>query len=69
MVTNRTNDSDVTTSVGLGLNPRSVTAYTLAGSAGWNSDHNDASVTTRSVSLNGAYTFPKASITILEITP
>ncbi|MNK95315.1 hypothetical protein D3C87_1155460 [compost metagenome] len=69
MVTNRTNDSDVTTSVGLGLNPRSVTAYELKGSAGWNSDHSSASVSTKPVSLNTPYTFPKASITILEITP
>ncbi|HEY9855993.1 MAG TPA: hypothetical protein V6D05_09670, partial [Stenomitos sp.] len=68
MVTNRTNDTDVTSQVALGFTPKQVTAYTLRGNSGWNST-NDVSTSTTSTSLANGYTFPKASVTILEVTP
>ncbi|HEY9856971.1 MAG TPA: hypothetical protein V6D05_14610, partial [Stenomitos sp.] len=69
MVTNRTQSEAVTAKLALGLNPRNVNAYVLSGSNGWDSDENSTHVETKAVSLNGAYTFPAASVTILEITP
>ncbi len=68
MVTNRTNDSDVSTHVALGFTPKQVTAHTLRGNSGWNST-TDVYTTSTAASLSGAYTFPKASVTILEVTP
>ncbi len=69
MVTNRTNDSDVTTNVALGFTPKAATAHVLKGSNGWASDHTNTSVSSASANLSKAYTFPRASVTIFEITP
>jgi hypothetical protein len=65
MVLNRTNDTDVPTSVNVGFNPSSVTAYTMSGPSGWDSA-NATTATTSGVSLNN-YNFNRATITILQI--
>ncbi|MEB3330028.1 MAG: discoidin domain-containing protein [Candidatus Sericytochromatia bacterium] len=65
MVVNRLNDAPVAADVSVGFTPGRVTAYTLTDAAGW--DATNATVQTRSVNSLQGYTFPKASVTILEI--
>ncbi|MDB5097347.1 MAG: alpha-L-arabinofuranosidase, partial [Cyanobacteria bacterium RYN_339] len=65
MVLNRTNDSDITSAVNVGFTPSAVTAYTLAGTTGW--DSANGTVATSTPNLAGM-TFKKASVTILEIS-
>ncbi len=69
MVTNRTQSEAVNAKLALGFTPKSATAHVLSGTAGWDSDENNTKVETKAVGLNGAYSFPAASVTILEITP
>jgi alpha-L-arabinofuranosidase len=66
MVTHRSNDADVKSTINVGFTPTSVTAYELSDPTGW--DAANATIKTiTNPSLNG-YTFKKASVTILEIT-
>ncbi|MNY83484.1 hypothetical protein D3C86_2262930 [compost metagenome] len=53
----------------MGFNPKSATAYQLSGTAGWNSGEGQVKMETKAANLNGAYSFPAASVTILEVTP
>jgi hypothetical protein len=64
IVTNRTNDADVTAKVDVGFTPTAVSAYELAGT--WDAA-NGTEATVASPNL-GAYTFKRASVTIFEMT-
>jgi hypothetical protein len=65
MVVNRLNDAPVAADVAVGFVPSRVTAYTLTDAGGWSAAN--ATVQTRTVSSLQGYSFPKASVTILEI--
>ncbi|MNT37171.1 hypothetical protein D3C72_1732940 [compost metagenome] len=64
IVTNRTNDADVTADLNVGFTPSSATAYELAGS--WDA----ANGTERTIAAPNLkdYTFKRASVTIFELT-
>ncbi|MNL82186.1 hypothetical protein D3C87_2095100 [compost metagenome] len=53
----------------MGFNPKSATAYQLTGTNGWNSGEGQVKMETKAANLSGAYSFPAASVTILEVTP
>jgi hypothetical protein len=65
MVVNRTNEGPVTTDVAVGFTPSRVTAYTLADTAGW--DAANGTVQTRTLGSLQGVSFPRASVTILEL--
>lgn len=65
MVVHRMNDADVAAQVSVGFTPSRVTSYTLSDPQGWNAAN--ATISTRQVNSLQSYTFPKASVTILEI--
>ncbi|HEY9766773.1 MAG TPA: hypothetical protein V6C82_10420, partial [Chroococcales cyanobacterium] len=65
MVVNRTNDADVSTKIATGLACQEGKQYQLNGSNGW--DSSDAAVSTKTVDPSKALSFPRASISILEI--
>ncbi|HBN09061.1 MAG TPA: hypothetical protein DD435_10575, partial [Cyanobacteria bacterium UBA8530] len=65
MVVNRTNDSDVTTKIATGLDCTEGKLHQLKGSNGW--DSTDAAVSTKTVDPSKALSFPRASVSILEI--
>lgn len=69
MVTNRTQSNAVSAKLALGFSPKSATAYQLTGTAGWESGEGQVKMDTKPANLNGAYSFPAASVTILEVTP
>jgi hypothetical protein len=64
IVTNRTDDADVTADLNVGFTPSSATAYELAGS--WDAA-NGTERTIAGPSLQD-YTFKRASVTIFELT-
>ncbi|HEY9723938.1 MAG TPA: discoidin domain-containing protein [Oscillatoriaceae cyanobacterium] len=66
MVTNRTNDTNVASSVNVGFTPSHITAYTLGDSSGW--DGANGSVTTSTPSSLNNITFNHATTTILQIS-
>jgi alpha-L-arabinofuranosidase len=65
MVVHRMNDADIPAQVSVGFSPSRITSYTLTDPQGWSATN--AMVTTRQVNSLQSYTFPKASVTILEI--
>jgi hypothetical protein len=66
MVVNRTNDSDLSAKIATGLDCKAGTLYRLAGSNGW--DSQDASITSQTVNPTQSLSFPKASVSILELS-
>ncbi|MEB3285424.1 MAG: discoidin domain-containing protein [Candidatus Sericytochromatia bacterium] len=65
MVIHRLDDADIPARVSVGFTPTRITSHTLSDPQGWNAPN--ASVTTRPVGSLDNYTFPKSSVTILEI--
>ncbi|MEB3222867.1 MAG: discoidin domain-containing protein [Candidatus Sericytochromatia bacterium] len=65
MVVNRTNEGPVMADVAVGFTPSRVTAYTLADTAGW--DAANGTVQTRTLGGLQGVSFPRASVTILEL--
>ncbi len=66
MVVNRAPDTDVTARLELGFVPAGAQAWELAGAGGWDAANGEVKPIT-APSLGG-YTFPRASITLFELT-
>lgn len=66
MIVNRTNDSSVNAKIATGINSKNAIMYQLSGNNGWDSME-DASIKTMSVDPSQTLSFPRSSVSILEI--